>query len=742
MSNNPEYDEVSPIAGEPAQNSTRKSVPPLNGAAQVKRTGIGEITKSKRIMRVIQSLTIIIALILSAYSFTVIDGLEEATDDDDEDAKVILVRTEGRDADHICSAGGADILIGNDINSNGILEEDEVTSTTRLCHGDSGFSGPPGATGATGPSGESGYSSLVVTSVVENGNVNCVFGGILISTGTDTDRDGILATSEVIDEQYVCNGVIGINGNPGQDGNNGHSALVERLTPPSYLCNDGFILNFGVDNGAGGGLPDDGIMHEDEVIESLKICSEPLNYGPATDLFSGVSDSYSNQCADFAWSSSQSVVITAGTNGLSGCELWTSHGTEDSAELLLDINPGSGDSTPGLHLGFSSVNLDGKELWLFDADNGVNGRELWVSDLTTSGTLQLTGYSGDGILSQSVHTKWMNGLIFSDSNFDFMWTDGNSMYNLFDAPFFSLAEQMILDSVQDKISSHSETTFSIDNSGLWFSGIHEDLGFEMHHLSNNGGFMSWDLNTFEDSSPTTILPFENTAVVVAEDGINGRQLVEIATSGSHTWLTSMSLQSNGNPPTSVAENLGLNLLNGMIIFDAQISSVDPTVWSYNFTTGTVEELSSIIVAPSQQTAPVILNSKIWFDCITATTAQELCFSDGTVDGTKIIHEFQPGMISADIRGLVAAEGHLLVIANGELNGVDTGHCLWSIDVVNLAKNIVYDPWDGTGNNSDALTYGTIINSGEVILFIADDGVSGHELHMWSPLSLTEEWLIW
>ena len=83
MSNNPEYDEVSPIAGEPAQNSTRKSVPPLNGAAQVKRTGDGEITKSKRIMRVIQSLTIIIALILSAYSFTVIDGLDESTDDDD-----------------------------------------------------------------------------------------------------------------------------------------------------------------------------------------------------------------------------------------------------------------------------------------------------------------------------------------------------------------------------------------------------------------------------------------------------------------------------------------------------------------------------------------------------------------------------------------------------------------------------------------------------------------------------------
>ena len=51
-----------------------------------------------------------------------------------------LVRTEGREADHICTEGGADIFIGNDSNRNGILEEDEVTSTTRLCHGKEGLS--------------------------------------------------------------------------------------------------------------------------------------------------------------------------------------------------------------------------------------------------------------------------------------------------------------------------------------------------------------------------------------------------------------------------------------------------------------------------------------------------------------------------------------------------------------------------------------------------------------------------
>ena len=119
----------------------------------------------------------------------------------------------------------------------------------------------------------------------------------------------------------------------------------------------------------------------------------------------------------------------------------------------------------------------------------------------------------------------------------------------------------------------------------------------MHFLSNDGQLISWDLNSFEDSSPNAILSLGQSTILVADDGINGRQLVELQTDGSHSWLTSMSLQSNGNPPTNVGENLGLNLLGNKIIFDAQISGVDPTV--SDLLSNTVTELSSLMVAPSE-----------------------------------------------------------------------------------------------------------------------------------------------
>ena len=56
--------------------------------------------------------------------------------------------------------------------------------------------------------------------------------------------------------------------------------------------------------------------------------------------------------------------------------------------------------------------------------------------------------------------------------------------------------------------------------------------------------------------------------------------------------------------------------------------------------------------------------------------------------------------------------------------------------------MVYDPWPGTGNNSDSAGYGALIGNQEVVVFVADNGLTGMELHLWSPLTLQDEWLIW
>jgi ELWxxDGT repeat protein len=724
------------IAGEPA-GSQAKPIPPLNGNHTASQGTVKTPSKKPRkVLQVIQIFSIIIALILSAYSFTIIQSLPDEAGQAGADANEVLVRTEGRNADYLCEEGGADIFIGNDLNTNGILEENEVTSTTRLCHGKTGLSGPQGA---TGPNGGNGIASLVNTSVLNYGNDTCFYGGLLIESGLDLNNSATLEDSEVISQDFVCNGVIGSNG---INGDEGYSALVEQVQPPQYLCSSGFIINFGIDNGHGMGIAEDGIMHADEVIDSLKVCQTPLNHGPISDMFAGVSDGYSSQCAEFAWSDSHDKIITSGSDSASGCELWISSGIASSTEQLIDINSGVGDSNPGLFLGFNQIISNDQELWLFDANSGSNGRELWASNLSNSGTYQLTGYSGDGINSDSIATLWMNGLVFSDSANSFMWTDGVNTTELFNAPFIDQQQQLILDTIAADISSHTTSSTVVDSTGLWFSAISNNIGFEMFHLSNQGNLTVWNLNEFEDSMPDSILAMSNSAVVIADNGINGRQLVNLDLDGTHQWLTSLTLQSNGNPTTSVGEGMGLNLLEHKIIFDAQTSAVDPTLWSYDLATSSVTELSSLVIAPGLRTQPVQLNGKLWFDCITGTTAGELCTSDGTQEGTKMIYEFQPGMASSEIRAMVGHGQHLIILVNGEVDSTDTGHSLWSFDTNSLAAELTYDPWSGTGNNSNAGVYGQLVATSELVMFVADDGQTGHELHIYSPLMLGDDWLIW
>ncbi len=741
MTNPPIQDSQASIAGEPAHDRNNKNYPTIgqrNKESILQDTENQTVTNKKRTKKLFvaaQIICIIVALVMSGYAVFLNESLD-LKNNSSKSGTEILVRTEGRTADHICSEGGADIFIGNDENSNGILEESEITSTTRICHGKEGLSGPQGA---PGPNGEIGKNSIVNTTEIENGNLTCNFGGLLIQTGIDNNSNQILDSSEIQTEQYLCDGQIGIDG---QNGAEGYSALVEKRNPPNYLCLDGVILDFGVDNGNGQGEANDGFLHQDEVINSLKICIHPLSHGPIADMFNGVSDGMNSVCSSMIWLESSSTLLSAGSNGAAGCELWTSMATLDSTTQLVDINP-SGDSIPGLWLDMTKIDNGSQELVFFDADDGINGRELWISDGTNTGTQRITSYdgSGDGLTSNSKIVKWMNGVVFTNVNDEFIWSNGTTTVDLFDAPFFSPLTQATLDQQTSELSAYPLSKMWPTSNGLWLSASTVSHDFEMHYLSMEGVFKSWDLNILEGSMPDSFISTSGHNVVIAEDGFNGRQLVRLNDDGSHEWLTSLTLQSNGAPSTSVGEKMGLNAIGNNLLFDAQTSGVDTTLWSYNLTTDTALELSSNILAPGDNSGAILLNGKIWFDCVTSTTATELCFSDGTITGSKLVFEFQPGISSSDIREISHVGQDLFIIVDGEIDGIDTGHCLWRFNAVTMEASLAYDPWTGSGNNSQSGTYGNLEVSSEIIFMIANNGLTGHEIHSWSPSSIGNGWLI-
>jgi hypothetical protein len=101
----------------------------------------------------------------------------------DGESQLVLVTPEPEGAS--CAFGGQKIQTGADTDGNGVLDEDEVEYTHYVCNGE-------------------GLVSLVDPVELAPGSEQCEFGGILIRSGLDRDRDGVLDDSEVTDETPFC----------------------------------------------------------------------------------------------------------------------------------------------------------------------------------------------------------------------------------------------------------------------------------------------------------------------------------------------------------------------------------------------------------------------------------------------------------------------------------------------------------------------------------------------------------
>lgn len=217
-----------------------------------------------------------------------------------------------------CPAGGARLTTGVDLDGDGVLEADEVTSSASVCNGPnvlvvtsavttpcSGQSWRSGAdldgdgilgddevqasaTVCDGADGEDGAQGLSAAIAIEPlaGNDPCPAGGVRVSFGLDDDGDGVLDRPGEVDASTVlCNGLPGpegpagpagqdgedgIDGEDGQDGTNGEDGKTTLVTTADAgdACPDGgLVIRAGVD------IDDDGTLDPDEVTTTETICA-------------------------------------------------------------------------------------------------------------------------------------------------------------------------------------------------------------------------------------------------------------------------------------------------------------------------------------------------------------------------------------------------------------------------------------------------------------------------------------
>ena len=168
------------------------------------------------------------------------------------------------DAGRACPNGGVIISTGLDVNGDGELAASEVTATHTVC---SGINGSNGSNGGTG------HSSLVFTTSLPTGNSHCPYGGTEIDTGLDngdgggTADDGILQAGEVDSTQYVCSVETSASG-----GHNSLVSTTELSSGDRNCPAGGTEIDSGFDNGSGGGTADDGVLQSGEITATQYVC--------------------------------------------------------------------------------------------------------------------------------------------------------------------------------------------------------------------------------------------------------------------------------------------------------------------------------------------------------------------------------------------------------------------------------------------------------------------------------------
>jgi ELWxxDGT repeat protein len=694
----------------------------------------------ENIIKMLKTTVVLSALLLSIWAVAMNKSIEQRETITEEDS-TILVETEGREADVYCPEGGADIFLGTDFDGNGKLSANEITSSTKVCHGQQGLSGPQGQSGSNGDDGTNGNSSLVNLTALSPG-IPCQFGGIQIQSGVDSNHNLYLDEDEVETNAHVCDGQLGGEGPEGQqgmDGSQGYSALIEQKTAPTSICPQGIIMQFGVDDGTDRGTPNDGLLHDDEVRESLRICSEQLFEGLIFDSNPGVTNGYSSECSNLE---TNLITVFSSNDGTNGCELWVLN-DENTPSLLMDLHQ-SGDSIPGKELGIYSVDTERGPRFFFDADDGIHGRELWVSDGTSVGTAMLGDMeTGDAIDWNAEITAWQQGVVFTTNGQQghrMWWSNGSVTTSIWQAPWFSGSASSELLNQSSALTSLGQGVLVGDESGLWFVAKESQIGLEMMLLTVEGQLQTYDLQPFGDSSPSTGISIDGGFVVVASDG-TGRQLAQLDVDGGYQWITSIKREGTTTPVSVMAPAFGIQRLGDVLVFDVVYRGADATLFGYSLSTGGLQELSSSILAPGHSLDVVSDGHLIWFDCVLATTGMEICHTDGTPSGTTLTVDLMPGISSSQPRALASIDSKVYVLAQGiDSTGTNSGHSLWSIE--GFSAQLALDVWSGSGNNSNAGTYGSLTATSNHLLFIADDGVHGHELHQFLRPSIRDQWMVW
>ncbi len=429
------------------------------------------------------------------------------------------------------------------------------------------------------------------------------------------------------------------------------------------------------------------------------------------DISEGANGSYPGSIIDV-----NDTIFFRADDGIHGTELWKSDGTESGTVMVKDINVGSAGSNPGIAGDFFEFN----GLTYFDADDGINGFELWRTDGTESGT-QMVADMNPG--SASFYPRLF---IEMDEIMYFQAFDDEHGEELWKSDGTESGTTLIKDINVGSAGSNASIFFEFDGS-IYFCANEGGHGYELWRSdgTEEGTQLFLDINSgIASSNPVGFFEFDGSMYFAAEDISNGKELWKSDGTESGTILVK-----DINPGSDQSDPGNLFEFNETLYFIATDGEHGYELWRSD---GTEEGTKLFLdINPDGHGCiykPFEFGGLLYFAADNDIDGVELWRSDGTEEGTRLFLDINPDGDSTP-GDFIEFNGMLYFSADDGEHGTE----LWRTDGTEGGSQMIEDLYSDSSSGFE----GELVKSGNNLYFSGADEIYG-DSELWKVINVLDE----
>jgi ELWxxDGT repeat protein len=285
-------------------------------------------------------------------------------------------------------------------------------------------------------------------------------------------------------------------------------------------------------------------------------------------------------------------------DGFNGFELWRAFEGEPandeespsgySAEPVADIFPGAEGSFP------DELTVIGSRLY-FSADDGTNGRELWIHDPNNGGTTLLADINSGSGSSDPLELTAVGSLLFFSA---YSSATGRELW-VHDTAGGTTTLVEDIGTGNSGADSSNPLDLTALGSELFFSADDGTSGRELWKSdgTTGGTVLVNDINSgAASSSPIELTAVGNRLYFSADNATNGRELWQSdGTQAGTTLVKDINSGAGSSTPQALAD------VNGTLLFSANNGSIGAELWRHDPATGATHLVADIAPGSASST---------------------------------------------------------------------------------------------------------------------------------------------